>query len=60
MTGYPKTAWKFSEWHRAMLRNAQVGTPDYGKTNGKSTGSKASKTTRRRRRRRKKKKHAQT
>lgn len=54
---HPKTAWKFKAWTEAMLRNATVDTPDYGKkTHVKQTGSKASPT--RRRKRRKKKKNA--
>jgi len=55
---HPKTAWKFKAWTEAMLRNAQVGTPDYDKHHARLTGSKTSRmTSKRRRRRRKKKKH---
>jgi len=52
---HPKTAWKFKAWTEAMLRNAQVGTPDYGKRNNSSGGKK---TRKRKSRRRKKKKNA--
>lgn len=59
MSGYPRKAHLFKAWTEAMLRNATVDTPDYGKKAGtsgrKSTGSKTSRT---RRRRRKKKKDA--
>jgi len=51
---FPKTAWKFKAWTDAMLRNATVDTPDYGKKGSKSTST--GKTVRRRRRRRRKKK----
>lgn len=52
---HPKTAWKFKAWTEAMLRNAQVDTPDYGKKSG--TASFHVKP-RRHRRRRKRKKNA--
>lgn len=55
---HPKTAWMFKAWTEAMLRNATVGTPDYGKKS-KSTGSMNSRTTRRHRKnkRRRRKSH---
>lgn len=53
---HPKTAWKFKAWTEAMLRNAEVGDPDYGKKGSKSTGSKVSQTRKRKRRKRKKRK----
>lgn len=57
---HPKTAWKFKAWTEAMLRNATVEQPDYGKkSTSKSTGSRTSPTKNRKKRgKRKRKKNA--
>lgn len=52
---HPKQVRAFELWTKAMIRNAQVGTPDYGKNASKTsrTGSSSKMAAKQRKRRKK-------
>jgi len=51
---YPKKVSLFVPWSKAMVAGATVGSPDYGKSNSKTTSTRK---TRRKRKKRRKKRH---